>query len=271
MAKRRMTSREICASVLFLDMTTAAQALYHLLILEADDEGVVEAETARRMMKLRRKSMQELINHQYLIPLDDKCRIAWIRHWDEMNSIKSDRFHESRYHEQVEKLRSIYDLPVRNHVRIKTEKSSDTASSGQSNGTISDPQYSPGKESTGKTSSCVVTDPAPMNDPGVSNAQSAEKILYTLGKEQLTEKDYLALAALYGSQSVEAVISRILQTPYYGRLNVETISRWCKEASMKKSRSSKARNKRWGFEQHDYDFDQLEKELLEKPVHNDEA
>ncbi len=107
MANRRMTSNEICASNSFLSMSKAAQAFYHLLILKADDEGVVEAELVKRLGQFTAKNLAELIGHGYLIPLEEEPGVFWIRHWDEQNKVQSDRFHPSIYHDQLRTIRAL--------------------------------------------------------------------------------------------------------------------------------------------------------------------
>ena len=122
MANRRMISKDVCASSKFLSLSYGARALLPLLVVEADDEGVVFAEKLRRSGNFRKKHMQELVQEQYIIPLDDKCDAAWIRDWDEMNKIPPSRFKESKYHEQVQELRMTHVKGMPDSVKTEPEK-----------------------------------------------------------------------------------------------------------------------------------------------------
>ena len=242
MANRRMTSKDVCATSQFLTMPTSAQALYHLMVLEADDEGAVEAELARRKINVRRDSIQKLIDNEYILPLDPECCTAWIRHWNDMNRIKSDRFHQSIYHDQLQLIRSKYDGEKHNNCSCSSEKAAVSAGFDVLPGDILDPQVSTGKDSSGK---CSDSEP-----------------LFTLGKETLTDTEYKHLCARYSRDMVDETINRIIRNSYFGCLNTATVSQWCEEAAARKKDGSLRRNSFNNIIPQHYDMDLIERKLM---------
>lgn len=74
----------------------------------------------------------------------------------------------------------------------------------------------------------------------------------------LSPEDYAALTAKYGNTAVDDMINYIVRKKYKNCMNVPTISKWIDE----RLNRPRHNNNRCGYE-HNYDFDSLEKDLLE--------
>lgn len=96
MAERRMFSKPIIDSDLFLDMPQSAQCLYFHLSMRADDEGFVNApKKIQRMIGASEDDCRLLVAKKFLIPFD--TGVVVIRHWRIHNYIQKDRFKPTMY------------------------------------------------------------------------------------------------------------------------------------------------------------------------------
>ena len=96
MAERRMLSIKITSSARFLRMSHASQALYMHLVMNADDDGVVEAFSIMRLAAATEENLQELADRKFIRILNEDL-VAHILDWDENNKIRSDRKRDSIY------------------------------------------------------------------------------------------------------------------------------------------------------------------------------
>ena len=101
MAERRMLSIKITSSARFLRMSHASQALYMHLVMNADDDGVVEAFSIMRLAAANEENLQELADRKFIRILNDDL-VAHILDWDENNKIRSDRKRDSIYKDLLE-------------------------------------------------------------------------------------------------------------------------------------------------------------------------
>lgn len=101
MAERRMLSIKITSSARFLRMSHASQALYMHLVMNADDDGVVEAFSIMRLAAANEENLQELADRKFLRILNEDL-VAHILDWDENNKIRSDRKRDSIYKDLLE-------------------------------------------------------------------------------------------------------------------------------------------------------------------------
>ena len=100
MAERRMFSKSIIDSDLFLDMPQSAQCLYFHLAMRADDDGFVNSpRKIQRMIGASEDDCRLLVAKQFLIPFE--TGVVVIRHWRIHNYIQKDRYKETMY--QTEK------------------------------------------------------------------------------------------------------------------------------------------------------------------------
>ena len=103
MAERRMLSIKITSSARFLRMSHASQALYMHLVMNADDDGVVEAFSIMRLAAANEENLQELADRKFIRLLNEDL-VAHILDWDENNKIRSDRKRDSIYKDLLERV-----------------------------------------------------------------------------------------------------------------------------------------------------------------------
>lgn len=99
MAEKRMFSRQITESDVFLEMPQRTQNLYFHLAMNADDDGFVN--TPNGIMRLvggKPSDLKILINKQYLLPFESGVIV--IRHWRLHNYIRSDRYKPTIHQEE---------------------------------------------------------------------------------------------------------------------------------------------------------------------------
>lgn len=103
MAERRMLSIKITSSARFLRMSHASQALYMHLVMNADDDGVVEAFSIMRLAAATEENLQELADRKFIRLLNEDL-VAHILDWDENNKIRADRKRDSIYKDLLEQV-----------------------------------------------------------------------------------------------------------------------------------------------------------------------
>ena len=90
MATRRMFSKLIIDSDLFLDMPLSTQALYFHLAMRADDDGFLNnSKKIMRTIGANQNDYDVLVSKRFIIQFDDG--ICVIRHWRIHNYIRGDR------------------------------------------------------------------------------------------------------------------------------------------------------------------------------------
>ena len=95
MANRRMFSKDIVHSGMFLDMPLTSQALYFHLGMIADDDGYAEYKTAMKLCSASVDDLKVLSAKGFVKQFDEYVLI--IKHWEENNYIRIDRYQPSRY------------------------------------------------------------------------------------------------------------------------------------------------------------------------------
>ena len=95
MAQRRMFSKSIVNSSLFLTMPHSAMGLYLLLGLNADDDGYCEHVMVMRMGAFQPDDLKVLQAKGFVHVFDEKVLI--IKDWTENNYIQKDRYTASKY------------------------------------------------------------------------------------------------------------------------------------------------------------------------------
>jgi len=101
-AQRRMYSKSIIESDLFLDMPLSSQALYFHLGMQADDDGFVSPNRIMRMVGAQNDDLKVLMTKQFVIPFENG--VVVIRHWKENNYIQKDRKKDTIYLTELAKL-----------------------------------------------------------------------------------------------------------------------------------------------------------------------
>lgn len=104
MATRRMFSKEVMYSDIFIDMTTNAKLLYVYLNLNADDEGVISNPKAvARFAGLEVESIKELEKNGFVIPFE--TGVIVVTHWYMYNQIRKDRAKKTMHLNELSKVK----------------------------------------------------------------------------------------------------------------------------------------------------------------------
>lgn len=91
MAERRMFSKTIIDSDMFLDMPTSSRLLYFDLSMRADDDGFVNSpKKIIRMTGASQDDLKLLIAKHFIIPFESG--VVVIKHWKIHNYIRNDRY-----------------------------------------------------------------------------------------------------------------------------------------------------------------------------------
>lgn len=91
MAERRMFSKTIIDSDMFLDMPTSTRLLYFDLSMRADDDGFVNSpKKIIRMTGASNDDLKLLIAKNFIIPFESG--VVVIKHWKIHNYIRNDRY-----------------------------------------------------------------------------------------------------------------------------------------------------------------------------------
>ena len=94
MAERRMMAKSIIKSDKFLEMPMSSQLLYFHLLLDADDDGFINApKSIMRVIGAKDDDMRVLQAKGYTIPFDSGVIV--IKHWRIHNSLRKDRYNPS--------------------------------------------------------------------------------------------------------------------------------------------------------------------------------
>ena len=103
MAERRMFALKIIDSDAFLDMPASSQSLYFHLSMRADDDGFISnPKRIMRMIGASEDDIKILLSKRFLLAFD--TGIVVIKHWRLHNYIAKDRYHETIYKEEKDKL-----------------------------------------------------------------------------------------------------------------------------------------------------------------------
>ena len=103
MAERRMFAKTIVTSDAFLDMPPTARCLYFTLGMFADDDGFVNnPKSIMRQSGATLDDMNILIAKKFV--LNFESGVIVIKHWRIHNYIQSDRYHETKYKEELNSL-----------------------------------------------------------------------------------------------------------------------------------------------------------------------
>lgn len=103
MAEKRMFSNKVIETDSFLEMPDSTQNLYFHLSMNADDDGfVAKPKSIMRMTGKKEDDMRLLITKSFIIPFDSGVIV--IKHWRINNYLRADRYHETIYKEEKQKL-----------------------------------------------------------------------------------------------------------------------------------------------------------------------
>ena len=142
MAERRMMAKSIIKSDQFLEMPISSQLLYFHLLLDADDDGFINApKSIMRVIGAKDDDMRVLQAKGYTIPFDSGVIV--IKHWRMHNSLRKDRYNPNPQLENERK-----------QLIINDRKEYELATTWQPTGNqlVTNGYHSIGKDSIGKDS-----------------------------------------------------------------------------------------------------------------------
>lgn len=109
MGDRRMISRTVVDSARFLKMPATSQNLYFHLVVNADDDGIVEAYRVMNMCKAHEDDLRVLVGKQFVQVLNEDL-VTYIIHWRTMNVLRADRKSDSIYRDLLLQVNPDVDL-----------------------------------------------------------------------------------------------------------------------------------------------------------------
>ena len=102
MAQRRLFSPDIVKSDAFLDMPVSSRDLYFYLAMDADDDGFVNPKRIIRAIGASDDDLKVLLSKRFVLPFESGVIV--IKHWLIHNSIRKDRYNETKYLEEKKTL-----------------------------------------------------------------------------------------------------------------------------------------------------------------------
>lgn len=103
MARKRMFTKNVVESDMFLSMPLSSQALYFHLNMKADDDGFVgNPKGIQRLIGAAEDDLKLLIVKGFLIPLDHG--VVVIKHWRMHNTIRWDRYSPTVFQDEAQEV-----------------------------------------------------------------------------------------------------------------------------------------------------------------------
>lgn len=283
MAGRRMVNIRIIDSDNFLELPLSTQALYFHLLLRADDDGFINnPKRIQRMIGGSEDDFKLLIAKQYILTFSSGVIV--IKHWRMHNCIKKDRYHETDCINEKNKL-------------YLNENKTYTFEKPQciQNGDNLEPEWNPsiGKVSLGKSSinNNILPEQAgqqKQEQQKLENDNKDFKQLYQGAREYhmplkngddyvVTENDVERFEQLYPDLDIHAEMRKMYgwlishkQKQKTKRGMPKFLNGWINRAYVELVQMPKAQANapkppiQHNFTQRDYDFDDLEQQLLRK-------
>ena len=283
MAGRRMVNIRIIDSDNFLELPLSTQALYFHLLLRADDDGFINnPKRIQRMIGGSEDDFKLLIAKQYILTFSSG--VIAIKHWRMHNCIKKDRYHET-------------DCINEKNMLYLNENKTYTFEKPQciQNGDNLEPEWNPsiGKVSLGKSSinNNILPEQAgqqKQEQQKLENDNKDFKQLYQGAREYhmplkngddyvVTENDVERFEQLYPDLDIHAEMRKMYgwlishkQKQKTKRGMPKFLNGWINRAYVELVQMPKAQANapkppiQHNFTQRDYDFDDLEQQLLRK-------
>lgn len=130
MADRRMFSKQIIDSDVFIDLPVGAKLLYYDLGVRADDDGFVNS--PRKIMRISGATQEDfdiLVEKKFI--LEFKSGVIAIKHWFIHNNIRKDRYHATNYKEEKAELSIDENGAYTRTPQPKPEKTENSATKNQ--------------------------------------------------------------------------------------------------------------------------------------------
>ena len=284
MAERRMFAKTIIDSDAFLDMPMSARLLYYDLSMRADDDGFINSpKKIMRMIGASQNDLDILLAKKFLIWFDSG--VVVIKHWRIHNYIRQDRYNETKYKEEKNFLtldeNKAYTISDDTTILIEeqtTENPATEPSNENGQPTVDHmsyqrlPQDRLGKDRLGKD----------IKYTEIEGVQGEKEQRTSKPKEQkhkhgeyshvlLKNSEVEKLQKDYGEDMTDKAITfldeYIEMKGYKAKSHYLCIRKWVVNAVKEAERKNKAspkKNKFNNFESREYDFDALEKTLVNK-------
>lgn len=256
MASARLIPKKIYHSKSFLKLPVTAQNLYTFLLLNSDNDGIVEAYAVMSMIKAADDDLRVLEERGFVFVLDEEW-VSYIRGFQDFNKLDARNFQVSKHRELLVTIHpEIQDKLV---IPTRRERKND-----ESHGNTGDDMESPGEGKTNekKGTSSIDDDIAFIidfyNDLKIYKERKSEK-LKTKIKKSLTQ------ITLQEAKNIIEYASLKYHTGQYTQGFVPRLGWLLGEGLCETQNKMKKQKQQFnGFSnQNDYDFDKLEKELLE--------
>lgn len=297
MAERRMFTQKITDSDAFLDMPLSTQSLYFHLNMRADDDGFVNnPKKIQRMIGASEDDLKLLVAKRFIIAFD--TGVIVIKHWRMHNLLRKDRYNPTQYAEEMDTLmikdngsytEKVLEIPGE---VIEIQSGNQLTTTWQPDDNQLATQDSIGKDSIGEISieedECSDSyEPEPLPTKKI-NLQAIvnlyNSICVSLPKvKSLSESRKKAIKARLNTYSVDDLKICFEKAESSDFLKGGNDRNWCanfdwliKDANMakvldgnydnkpKKSSGRKEPTPKWmSKDQQQYDFDELERNLLE--------
>lgn len=251
MAEKRMFTQKIIDSDAFLDMPLSTQALYFHLNMRADDDGFVNnPKRIQRTIGASEDDLKLLIVKRFVICFENGVIV--IKHWRMHNTLRKDRYAPTQYQEELSRLK------IKEN-KSYTEKLEDDELSEFIESTVIDEKDR--KETIEKFFEKLWTIyPLKKGKGQISHKQKVR--LYEIGEAEMLRaisryKDELDEDTWRKPQNGNTFFNNgyidYLDNNYVPNVNDEKLKRRARKS---------VNNKFNDFEQRNYNYDELEKELL---------
>lgn len=223
MAERRMFTKKITDSDAFIEMSSAAQALYFHLNQGADDDGFNnQVQMAMWKAHASTDDLKILMAKNYVIRFESGVIV--IKHWRMHNTLRKDRYTPTNFQEEL------------NQLGIKDNGAYTLGCQVVANGL---PQVSKGKDSKGKVRLVEgsVADDTTTADDDEPIDNKLKLLGGKLGRNvvYLTDRQVSNLIEILGLDAFDRYVGRladfIIEKNAYVKNHYETILKWYEEDS----------------------------------------
>ena len=224
MASRRMISKSIVESDMFLDMPASAKLLYFYLIINADDDGFINGpKKVIRITNSTEDDLKVLMAKSFIYLFE--TGVVVIKHWKMQNSIQKDRYHKTTNVKEMNMLMVAYDKSYElvnpeciNNGLVRVSKMDTSCIQ---NDSMMETEVSVGKDSIGENR---------LGQYRLEKCSAlSDNIAYSMGNEKITVEEYNNLTHTFTKALVDGTIRRIIEKPYRNCLNYDTVYKWCEE------------------------------------------
>ena len=132
MGDRRMISKKVVESARFLKMPATSQNLYFHLVVNADDDGIVEAFPVIALCKSNEDDLKILVAKKFAYVLNEDL-VTYIEDWRNQNVLRADRKEDSIYQDLLLSVRpDVEVLPKKQRSDVKKSSRKCLTDSGSS-------------------------------------------------------------------------------------------------------------------------------------------